>query len=109
MVDRKHRHEDVQVRGVFDISAGGILCRFRNHLADRRLHFARVRLGRFVIEVQIHERLVDAVEVLEVSECDQRAITEAISLIRGQLREGVAAAEYVRAKRKHNASETSVH
>lgn len=66
------------------VTAGRVLGGFGDDLANRRLDLIGVRLRVDAVEVQIHRRLVGAVEVLQVSECDQPAVAKAIGLIRGQ-------------------------
>src|SRR5262249_21027544 len=70
VVDREHRKKDVKVCGVLDVSTGWVLCRLCDRLADWRLHLVRIRLRHYVVEIQVHCRLIDAIEVLKVSECN---------------------------------------
>src|SRR5215472_12584449 len=74
----EHRHQHVEVCGIIEATAGGVLCGFGDCLANRRLHLIRVGLRLDAVEVQIHGRLVDAVKVLQVAECDQPAVTKAV-------------------------------
>ena len=67
------------MRRVFEVPARRIPRRLRDCLANRRLHLIRVGLGHDPVEVQINGRLVDAVEVLQVRECDQSAIGQSRS------------------------------
>jgi hypothetical protein len=66
IVDRKHWKQYVQMRGVFDVPAGWIPCRFDQRLADRRLHLLRIRLRQDPVEIQIEGRPINAVDVLQV-------------------------------------------
>jgi len=77
----EHRHQHVEVRGIIEAPAGGVLGGFGDCLANRRLHLIRVRLCQDPVEVKIHGRLVDAVEVLQVRKRDQPALAEPVGLI----------------------------
>src|SRR6185437_9418879 len=89
-IGTEHRHQDVQMRGVLQISSGGVLRELSDRLTDWSLHLVRIRLGQDVVEVEVQQRLIDAVEVLQVGEPDQSAVAKSIGLVRGQLAPGVA-------------------
>jgi len=71
---------------MFDIATGWILCGFGDRLANGCLHLVRVRLRQYVIEIQVHRRLIDAIKILQVSECDQPTVAKSLSLVGRQLR-----------------------
>ena len=66
---------------VLNASAGWVLGGFGDGLTSRRLHFIGIGLGLYSVEIQIQFRLIDTVEILQVSECDQLIVAKAIGLI----------------------------
>jgi hypothetical protein len=71
---------------VFNVSTGWIRGRFCNYLADGRLHLIWIGLRLNLIEIEIQCRLINAIKILQVSECDQAAVAKAMGLIRSKLR-----------------------
>jgi len=78
----EHRHEDIKMRRVLDVAAGRVGRRFGDDLANRRLHFVRIRLRLDPVEIEVHKRLVDAVEILQIAERDEASVAEALRLVR---------------------------
>jgi hypothetical protein len=85
VVHQKERRKHVQLVGLAYRDARRIDRRWRSDLAYGSLHFRRIRLRKYPIEVQIEGRFVNAVEIFRVSECIRSAIGETQSLIRLQL------------------------
>src|SRR5437879_4291609 len=85
VVHRKHWYEDVQVGRVFDASAGWVLRGLSYGLANWGLHFVWVRLCQNSVEIEIHRRLIDTVEVLQVGKCHQTIVSESVGLILREL------------------------
>src|SRR5215471_12468594 len=81
------------MRGVLDVASRGIDGWLRNRHTDRGLEFTRVRLRRDSVEVEVHQWLVNAREVLRVSERDQATVAEATRLVRCKLGPCTACAE----------------
>src|SRR5437660_1297935 len=95
------------MRGVLNIPASGVLRWFGDCLANRYLHLVWIGLRQYPIEIQIEERLVDAVEILQISKGDQFAVTKAMSLVGCQLCRCAARSEgYPRAYRERQPSAT---
>ena len=73
--------EHIQVSSLIDRSASRVLGRLRDHVADWYLHLVRIGLSLDVIEIQIGQRLIDTIEILQISKRDQAPVAETISLI----------------------------
>src|SRR5215471_361831 len=73
------------MRRMLEIAAAWILRGFGYHLADWRLHLIRIGLSKFLIEIQVHGWLVDAVEVLQICERDQPVVAEGMGLVGSQV------------------------
>jgi len=63
VINRKHRHKNVKMRGVFDVAAGGVLSGLRNRLSNGCLHFVRIGLSRNSIKIEVQCWLINAVQV----------------------------------------------
>src|SRR5437016_477022 len=74
------------MRSLFDVSSSRVGCGFSDSLTNRRLHFIWIGLGQYFVKIQVQCGLIDTVEILKVSECDQSAVSKTICLIRGKLR-----------------------
>jgi len=85
LVHRKHRYKDIQMCRMFDVSTSRVFCRFGDRLTNRGLHFVGIRLRRNPVEIQVEQRLIDAIEILQVRESDKLVVAETVGLIRRQL------------------------
>src|SRR5579863_4434992 len=66
-VAAEHGDQYIEMRGVFNVPARRVGRGFGHYLANRRLHLIRIGLGLNRVEIEVQCRLVDAVEILEVS------------------------------------------
>src|SRR5690348_15341446 len=73
------------MRRVFDVAAARVLRRLRHRLADRSLQFVWIGLGFGSIEIEVLCRLIHAVKILQIRECDQPAVAETVGLVWGEL------------------------
>ena len=70
---------------VLDVGTTRVFCRFGHRLADWGLHLIGIRLRQNPVEIQVHNRLVDTVKILQLGECNQSIVAEALGLISGEL------------------------
>jgi hypothetical protein len=68
VINGKHWDKHIKVGRVFDVAAGWVLRRLCDWLADWSLHFVGIGLRRCSVEVQVQQRLIDTVKILQVSE-----------------------------------------
>lgn len=80
-----------------------------NRLADRRLHLVGIGLRHDPVEVEVHGRLVDAVEALVVGESKDAIVPERARLIRRELSRRGGREERRRSRERKYNREAHVH